>query len=41
VALLKAMENPDDGRISAASRLAFEEAAREAGILIPPSGDEI
>ncbi len=41
VAILKAMENPDDARLNVASRLAFEEAAREAGILVPlPSGGQ-
>ena len=34
VAILKAMENPDDAGLNAASRSAFEEAAREAGILV-------
>lgn len=34
VAILKAMENPDDVSLNVASRLAFEEAAREAGILV-------
>lgn len=34
VALLKALENPGDDDLSAAARLAFEEAAREAGILV-------
>ncbi len=32
--ILKAMENPQDTALNAASRLAFEEAAREAGILV-------
>lgn len=34
-AVLRAMEYPDDNGLNAASRLAFEEAAREAGILVP------
>lgn len=33
VAILKALEDPDDDRLSGAARKAFEEAAREAGIL--------
>lgn len=35
VALLKALEAPENATLSAASRLAFEEAARETGILAP------
>lgn len=34
VAILKAMEEPEDADLNEASRLAFEEAAREAGILV-------
>lgn len=34
VSILKAMDDPDDASLNAASRLAFEEAAREAGILV-------
>lgn len=33
VAILKALEDPDDDRLSGAARKAFEDAAREAGIL--------
>lgn len=33
VALLKALENPDDDELSDAAFEAFQEAAREAGIL--------
>lgn len=40
-AVLRAMEDPDDASLNVASRLAFEEAAREAGILVSlPAGDE-
>lgn len=33
-AVLRAMEDPDDDELNSASRHAFEEAAREAGILV-------
>lgn len=39
-ALLKALENPDSGSLNAASRLAFEAAARDAGILASTPRDE-
>lgn len=35
-AVLEAMENPRSDSLMIASRLAFEEAAREAGILVSP-----
>lgn len=39
-AVRNAMEDPESDSLLIASRLAFEEAAREAGILVPlPSGD--
>lgn len=40
-AVLKAMEDPESDSLMMASRLAFEEAAREAGILVPlPEGGD-
>lgn len=33
-AVLRALESPDDGSLNVASRRAFEDAAREAGILV-------
>lgn len=40
VALLKALDDPGSDDLSTAARLAFEEAAREASILVRWSRDE-
>lgn len=40
-AVLEAMQDPESDSLMMASRLAFEEAAREAGILVPlPEGGD-